>query len=421
MIFVKIVTMRNPRYIIPLFLAFGIIYRAIFIYFNPQPYIADQTQYHDIAIGILRNGIFADSTRPYGYAMIVAIWYKLFGVGNVPAWKLIQVVLDALIALFVYWTAKDVFGKKFPAVISFILYSCSPFVAAYAGVLLTEVSAVFCMALFLFLWHRFFQTRKILYLISGEFFMGYLPEIRPAYFFFMVGLFIVTLFLMRKMVIRWYQWILVVLAFILPFSYALAGNYLLFHRISPLAVDGGFSRQLVASEALEGRAPHPILRAGIFPEPIGQMAWDLRFPYNAEYRTNLAKAALKKGIDSAMQDPWHFVRVRLNKAWYIWEKHFLFIYSEKSGIVEVAVYTANTLLLVLAAAGIIVFCTKPVQPHQRIFLLTCIALLLYTSAVHTISIAEERYSLPAYPILFIFAGYAIASLKDRIKGSVNHG
>ncbi|MCX6792268.1 MAG: glycosyltransferase family 39 protein [Candidatus Gottesmanbacteria bacterium] len=413
-------TIRNPRFITPLFLTFGIIYRAILIYFNPQPYIADQTRYHDIAIGILRNGIFADSTRPYGYAMIVAIWYKLFGVGNFLAWKLIQVVLDALIALFVYWTAKDVFGKKLPAVIAFILYSCSPFVAAYAGVLLTEVSAVFCMALFLLLWQRFFQTKKILYLISGAFFMGYLPEMRPAYFFFMVGLFVVALFLLRKMGIKWHQWILVVVAFILPFSYAIAGNYLFFHRISPLAVDGGFSRQLVASEALEGRVPHPILRAGIFPEPIGQMEWDLRFPYNAEYRTNLAKVALKKGIDIAMKDPWHFLRVRLNKAWYVWEKHFLFVYSEEPRIVEVAVYTVNTLLLVFAVAGIIVFCTKPLQPHQRIFLLTCIALLLYTSAAHTISIAEERYSLPVYPILFIFAGYAIASLKDRIKRSINH-
>lgn len=412
---VRINIIRKPQFYIPFLLALGILYRAILIASNPQPFIGDETQYHDFAVGILRNGIFADSTRVYGFPMIVAIWYKLFGIGNVLAWKLIQIIMDVLIALFVYITTKDVFGKKLPALMAFVMYIVSPFVVAYAGVLLSEVSVVFCMAIFLLVWHRYFQTKKILYLALGAFFMSYLTEIRAVYFFFMVALFALTLFLIRKMTVLWYQWILVIIAFLIPLSYAIIGNYLYFQRISPLAVDGGFPRQLIASEALEGRVPQPILRAGIFPEPIGADEWALRFPYNAQYRTGLADTLLKTGIATALKDPRHFIEVRLNKAWYVWEKHFLFIFSYESTLVDTTVYIVNILLLIFAAAGILIFGMKPKQRHQRIFWLTSIALILYTSAAHTISIAEERYSLPAYPVLFIFAGYAAATLLEQVK------
>jgi hypothetical protein len=30
--------------------------------------------------------------------------------------------------------------------------------------------------------------------------------------------------------------------------------------------------------------------------------------------------------------------------------------------------------------------------------------------VHMVTVGEERYSLPAYPVLFIFSGYGIAEV-----------
>jgi hypothetical protein len=208
---------------------------------------------------------------------------------------------------------------------------------------------------------------------------------------------------------------MVAIAFILPFSYALAGNYLLFGRISPMTVDGGFDRQLIISQIVEGRAPHPADRPGGYPEPIGAMLWELRFPYEKTHRDNLVKKTLKLGVDMAMKDPIRFLRVRLNKAWYIWEKHNLFIFSYEKKIVEVTAYTANSFLLIFAVAGIILFWRKRRLPHQRIFLFTAVALILYTSAAHMISDGEERFSLPAYPILFVFAGYAVATGNDWVK------
>lgn len=403
---------RNPRLFIPLFLALGILYRAFLVASFPQPFIGDETQYHDVAVGILTHGIFADDARTFGYPMIVAVWYKLFGVDNQQAWKLMQILADTCVALFVYIAAKDVFGRRFPAAVSFVLYIASPFAAGYAGVLLSEVSAVFFMALFLLLWHRYFRTNNILYLITGVFCMAFVTEIRPAFLYFMAALFAVTLVLIRRAGIRWYQWILLVVAFAAPFVYATAGNYQTFHRITPFVVDGGFGRQLVASEVLEGRVPQPILRAGIFPEPIGQMEWDLRFPYEAAYRNRLAKAALTMGIDIAMKDPAHFIRERINKAWYVWEKHFLFVYLYNPEIIKILAYSINEVLLVSAAVGMLLFGLAHKTAHQRIFLITSIALILYTSLAHSISIAEERYSLPVYPVLFIFAGYAISKVRD---------
>ncbi len=350
--------------------------------------------------------------------MIVAVWFKLFGVGNAMAWKFMQVLGDVLIAFLVYLTAKDVFGRKLPATIAFILYCASPFVAVYAGMMLTEVSSVFCIVLFIFLWHRYFLTKKILYLVSGVFFMSYLSEIRPVYFYFMVGLFVVTLLLMLKMRVSWYKWIPIIVAFILPISYAIAGNYVMFGRISPLVVDGGFSRQLVGSEYMEGRAPHPIDRPGGFPDRVVAMQWALGWPYDGAHRDSMANDELKEGIAIARKDPMHFLRERLNKAWYIWEKQYLFIFTEAPQAIETAVSITNLLLILFAVLGITYFGTRPMQWHQRIIWLTCIAIILYTTVAHMVSDGEERYSLPAYPILFIFAGYALSIIKDLVRKPV---
>ena len=405
----------NPRFFIPVLLALSILYRAILVAAFPQPFVADQTQYHDIALGILKNGIFANANRTYGYPMIVAFWYAVFGSGNVLAWTLIQVCMDACIALFIYWTTKDVFGKKMPAIIAFVYYCVSPFVAAYAGMLLTEVSAVFFMALFFLLWHRFFQTKKVIYFLPAAFLMGYIPEIRPVFFYFMVALFAATLFLIRNMVIKRREWILVIVFFLLPLSYAYVGNYLLFHRITPLvADDSGFATELVGSQYLEGRAPHPIDKPGGWPDRIGQLGWELRFPYERQYRENLKKEHMKEAIDIIKKDPWHFFRVRLNKAWYIWEKHYLFIFSQEPPFIEFAAYALNTILLVSAALGMLFFGRQKRILHQKLFLWMSVALIVYTSCVHMISGGEERYSLPVYPILFIFSGYAFAVLGEWI-------
>jgi hypothetical protein len=399
----------NPRFFIPVLLALSILYRAILVAAFPQPFVADQTQYHDIALGILKNGIFANANRTYGYPMIVAFWYAVFGSGNVLAWTLIQVCMDACIAVFIYFTAKDIFGKKMPATIAFLLYCMSPFVAAYAGMLLTEVSAVFYMAFFFLLWHKFFLTKKVIYLLPAAFLMGYIPEIRPVFFYFMVALFITTLFLIRNMAIQRRGWVLVIVCFLLPFSYAFAGNYLLFHRITPLvADDGGFASELVGSQYLEGRAPHPIDKPGGWPDRIGQLGWDLRFPYEREYRENLKKERMKEAIGIIQKDPWHFFRVRLNKAWYIWEKHYLFIFSQEPRFIEIAAYALNTVLLASAAFGMLCFGMRKRAFHQKLFLWMSVALIAYTSCVHMISDGEERYSLPVYPVLFIFCGYALS-------------
>src|SRR6185369_15418948 len=103
--------------------------------------------------------------------------------------------------------------------------------------------------------------------------MGYIPEIRPVFFYLMIALFVTTLFLIRTMGIKWWGFVALIISFILPFSYAYAGNYLLFNRISPLvADDGGFAHELVSSLYLEGRAPHPIDKPGGFPDRTGQLA-----------------------------------------------------------------------------------------------------------------------------------------------------
>jgi len=407
---------KNPRFIVPIFLALGILYRAILIYCYPQPFINDQIAYHDMAMGILTHGIFAAPFYPYGYPMIIAILFKLFGTDNTLVWTLTQICMDAGVAVFIYWTAKDLFGKTGPALVAFFLYIVSPFVAAYTGMMLTEVSAVFGMAIFFMVWHRFFFTSKVRFLILAAFLMGFVPEIRPSFIFFMVGIFGVTLYLIRNKGIKWMGWVAVVVAYLIPISYALIGNYTYFHKISLLNVNSQFAGALVVSQLYEGRVIHAD-RPHVFPERMGEIiTLENQVPYNAELVNRLDKEELQEGIQMVKRDPIHFIVVRFQKAFYIWEKYYIIYYSGDLTPVETAItYGTNALLIVSAIAGMILLGISHMKWHQRLFLFMSIGLILSTSIVHMLTVAETRYSLPAYPILFIFSGYCITEFWNKYR------
>jgi predicted MFS family arabinose efflux permease len=124
-------------------------------------------------------------------------------------------------------------------------------------------------------------------------------------------------------------------------------------------------------------------------------------------------------INIFREDPKKFIVNHFYKLFYVWEKHFLFTYKigPDSPMIRFSVYWGNILLLFSGLAGIISAWWQSMRKTNRQLknmIMLSVILLSYISVAHVFSTSEERFSLPAYPIVAVFAGYAWSVLTERI-------
>ncbi|EKD68023.1 MAG: hypothetical protein ACD_48C00106G0003 [uncultured bacterium] len=386
----------------------AIVFRFWLLAINPQPFAFDQYEYYKFAIKILDHGIFADSARLYGYPLFQAILYKIFSPYSIQPVIVFQAVMDSLTALLIYQWARLLFHKKNIPWLAFVLYIFNPYTSAYVGVLLSEVSGIFITALLLYLFTLFWLKKKYWVFLAFCFIAGFLPQIRPAFLYFSAGLFILGLYRYWKKT----GMIIGILLFILPFLYVLWGNVVYFNEWKFTNVDHIAERELFISVMVPNRAPYH-MNGGydVYPEEVMKLYEEYsKLPQNKTERASMGAAYLAKAIEIIKKDPWLFFRQRLGKMFFVWEKHFLFYYQESPNTMrDMLVYWVNIALLLCGLSGLVLWLIKKRTVLAAIYL----SFIAYISVIHSISFAEERYSLPGYPLLFLFAGYALDQLYKR--------
>lgn len=398
----------------------AIVFRLWLISVSPQPFVYDQWEYHTFALQILHNGIFADSARLYGYPLLLAIIYKLFGLGNIQAIFVFQAMVDSLTALLIYEWAKLLFRQRSVPWIAFILYVFNPYTSAYIGVVLSEVTGIFFTALLLYLFTLFWLKKKLSIFLLFSFVAGFFPQIRPAFLYFSCGLFVIGLYSYWKK----RGVIIGILLFILPFLYVLWGNVVYFNEWKFTNVDHIPPRELFISVKVPDRAPYHI-KSGydVYPKEVMLLYEEYSVvPKTQKERTAMGNTYFTQAIEIIKKDPWLFIRERLGKMFFVWEKHFLFYYQESPNIFrDKLVYWGNMLLLVFGVTGLVNWWMYRMKPNQKGTMLAGIYmfLILYISVIHSVSLAEERYSLPGYPVLFLFAGYTFVLLWQKVKKIMN--
>jgi hypothetical protein len=392
----------------------GVVFRFWLISISPQPFAFDQYEYYKFALQILDRGIFADSARLYGYPLLLAVIYKLFGVVNIQAVFVFQAIVDSLTALLIYQWAKLLFRQKSVPWIALVLYIFNPYTSAYVGVVLSEVTGIFFTTLLLYLFTLFWLKKKLVVFLFFSFVAGFFPQIRPAFLCFSGGLFVMGLYSYWKK----RGVIIGILLFILPFLYVLWGNVVYFNEWKFTNVDHILPRELFISIKVPNRLPDAI-RTGKekYPKEVSYLYAEYSaVPKNQQERAAMGTKYLTQAIEIIKKDPWLFIRQRLGKMFFVWEKHFLFYYRESTNSLrDILVYWSNILLLISGIAGLIRWGISEVRKNKIKAVLAAIytSLIVYISVIHSVSLAEERYSLPGYPILFLFTGYAIVMLCQK--------
>ena len=456
------------KYIIIFFIA-GVLYRLWLIHLVPQPFVYDQNQYLSVAWGILQHGLYADYSRLYGYGLLIAPFIKLFGLSNPFPWQLLQAILDTSSAFLVYFIGKKIFKTERAAFWGFILYLFNPFTSAYVGVMLTEIAAIFFMVLVFFIYLHFLETRKISLLLLLGFILGYFVQVRPSFLYFTLLFLVWLLFLVcktckpnkRKVELRtavipsdpaqcgraWESFIrlprhyaprndyceirdkvilciILPIIYFIPFSYNIAANYKTFHQFAILSVDKFFFRDVYVSLIVD-KVPRTSRDPYYFWPGEALYVWGVySTPKTAIERKDMADKYFQLGMTIIKKDPLKFIVSRVRKMRYVWEKHYLFPYRLEStnAIINFLVYWTNAGFLVMALFGLIMFARKRKNEKswaEKQFIYIIIFLFIYITLAHMFSTGEERFSLPAYPFVFMFAGFGIYTLQNRLLGRYN--
>lgn len=414
-------------YIIIFFTA-GVLYRLWFINLVPQPFVYDQNQYLSVAWGISQHGLYADYSRLYGYGLLITPFIKIFGLSNPFPWQLFQAILDTLSAFLVYIIGKKIFKKEKAAFWGFIFYLFNPFTSAYVGVMLTEITAVFFMALIFFLYLHLLETRKISILLLLGLILGYFVQVRPSFLYFTIFFLVWLLFLIYKTFKpnkhKIILCIILPIIYFVPFLYNIAANFKTFHELAILSVDRFFFRDVYISliiDKIPRTSRDPFY---IWPGEALYVWGVFSTPQTTVERKEMADKYYHLGMTLIKKDPLKFIISRVKKMRYVWEKHYLFPYRLEStnAIINFLVYWANICLLALSLFGLIMFSRKIKSEKQNIektSIHIIIFLFSYITLAHMFSTGEERFSLPAYPFVFMFAGFGIFLLLNQLSSRYN--
>ncbi len=410
---------------IGLFLIAGVFFRLWLAALSPQPFIFDQVEYHRFALGILQKGLYVEPARLYGYPLLVALLYRLTGSGNIAAWQTFQALLDSFTALLVFILARRLWRQELVAWLAYLLYLFNPTTSAYTGVLLSEVTGTFLLTALLLLVVLFFQTKKPYWFWLVALFAGFLVQVRPVFLFFsvLVGLASVGWFLTGKISLKKKVWLSVIflVLFTSSFWYTVVGNLVYFKQLSPTTVDNLPVRELYLSLYVSGRAPYHAKNGyDVYPPEVMKLYNEYSvLPQNSQERGEMAKKYWLLAQQKITADPEAFLFSRLGKFWYVWEKHYLFYYQETSNkLRDMAVYWGNATILIIGWLGMFHWGIKQWRSRdsaRRLLGGMVVILPVYVSLIHSVSLAEERYSLPAYPLIFVFASYTLVRLLRKLK------
>lgn len=386
----------------------GIAFRLFIVFLVPQPFVYDQIQYRDFARHIIEKGIHADTYRLYGFPLIMVPFVYLTDVStNKLPWIVFQAILDTTTAILVFSIARKIFSNRKIAATSFLLYLFNPFTSVYVGVFLSEIVSIFLLTLVLLLILLWFEKKTFSKSILLAFLLGFLPQVRPVFLYFDIFL-MILLVLIRIYTVRSYfkQLVVLIFLFIVPFFYTMFANKIYFDEITPFSVDNVLVREIYTSLFIERSLPTGILPYYAWPPEVLR-TWGIYSSWNKDERYRNTHQFKKYAMQIISGNPGEFIFSRIRKMWYVWEKHYLYTYipGSRNSVVYGLVYGGNIILLASAMGGLIFFLKGFAKGPSKHFGYLILFFFFYVTVIHIFSTSEERFSLPAYPLLFVFAGF----------------
>jgi 4-amino-4-deoxy-L-arabinose transferase-like glycosyltransferase len=406
---------RETIFFIILFIL-GFIYRFLLSSVTITQIQFDALTYHNFALTMQSGKFVADCCfKNLGYSAFLALVYNIFGSNNLIAIRVIQIILDELVAVFVYLIAAKLISRK-TAFFAYVLYLSNPITSSFTGLRLSEVLSIFCVALCTWIITLSgFKTKWWNWLLWGLS-LGILAFVRQHFVIFSVVMIVILGLIQFRKLIRVYFIAICLVGFGIGSAYTIAANYVNFHIVA-------LSPPYIRSWGL-GVYTESVLNWKI-PELSSEL--DYAFAQNdfvevaLEYEHAQPKqvpeleAKYKKLFLAQLQEnPSRILRnVSQNLLW-LWDKYHL---SESVDVYyptdKIPVRIYNIIALSLCMFGWGAYLAKDWRrSYRNPFCVFVLALFGFMTVPFAVVANESRYTFPFYPFVFLWAANGLVILEN---------
>ena len=386
--------------------------------------------------------------RTPGYPAFVAVFYRLFGIGNDTAVAAAQVLIFPLLCLLVYALTRRLAGERTALVAAAMTALFSP-IAHFAGLILTEFWTTVVLTVAMYVCVRAVQEPRLVRFALAGVLLSATTLVRPAFFLlpFLLAIGMPLLVRSQRAPAALGRWLVLAgfagITMVPWFTY----NYVHLGKFT-LSPAGGIGRGLwegawqgrwpgriqaqlteAATEAaddaaLDVQVQRVAVESGLPDGPMREYVHEWRdihevwdSPTDPMERARARVVADRLYLDAALQhmrdDPIGHVRRRVTRGLFqLWAADVPIRYSQINQLPTMvirAIWLVQVLVLLAAVAGLIVIARSGRWAEAVLLALP----LIYVTGVHLPLLCEARQSLPVKPVVLALAAIGLVGRGER--------
>lgn len=402
----------GPRFYAILACIIALILGIIYISFFPQFRLPiDALEYDTLGWNLTQGNGYQiergepDITREPAYPIFLSFIYSIFG-HRYSVVRLIQVVINALTCLIVYFIGKDIFGAKV-GVIAALIVSIYPAFIVYTGHILTETLFTFLLAVSIFTLIKAIKQGLLRWYIITGLILGLAILCKAALIVFPFvasGLILIILKENKKKVLYVFCMIFAVLLTMLPWT---VRNYKVFHAVIPIRTGSGFNLWFGSylpweGKNLAGEGGYPEIRIKfIGTEPLKSLVKGLT-PVEAD------KVLMQESIKNIKNNSAGYIKLSLKRIPRLWIHPIgEGLIRERSKFLSVVLVMLHYILLLLSLVGMVL-----ALRNFKIFILALpmTLVVIYFTVIYSVTYAHPRYHFPVLAYVILFSSSGLVSL-----------
>ncbi len=385
--------------------------------------IHDERDYNALAVNLVETGQYSldghkpVSMRPPLYPAFVAGVYRLAGVENFQAVRILQAVISLLNVILLYCLASEIYNRQIGTWAAG-LFCFYPTMLGQNNLLLTETLFTFWLTLVCLAVVRLLGRDSLGYVAAAGVLIGLAALTRSILWLFppVLAVFIIV-FWKQDFRRRLAAVGLLICTFAVTIAPWAIRNTRLHHTLVTIDVMGGRNFMM-------GNYEHtPMWRAWDAISMKGKEAWHHVLRSNRPELGNLTqgqldKAALRCGLQFVLDHPWLTLRRDIVKFFTFWQLERSFVAGMGQGFFggpPVAVIVLLTIVIFGAYAAAVllgIFGAVMVPPQSRPAYWFLLLVIAYMCGLHSLVFAHSRYHLPLVPLVLIFSAAAAVNFRE---------
>jgi len=381
---------------------------------TPWSTVKDAHAYNNNALSLIEFGVYGYGGRPSAfhpplYGLFLAGVYKVFGLNNFLAVRLLQCLLSVSTVFLVYKIAKTIYDEKVGTIVAFVA-AIYPFSLYFTGEMLTETLFIFLVNLsLLFLLYVRSKPSALNFFICGALFSLTILS-RPVVGFIplaILWLWVVCEGRRAAVAAKLVLFVVGLQLFIIPWS---VRNYRVFNAFMPLPTTGGYTLVLGATMLPYREAQFEVK------EMLGYSQWDIKNPdfqefidegkFDKECKALARKLIRENPLGYSLYVAKNFLKFFLNLDFSAIRTRSL------GGMLTFASSLLYAVLAICGVVGLLISFRKGILEGPLMLLL----FILSSALFYSLFLVGKRYRFATVDYyLIIFSSYFYSLLIERIS------